>query len=30
MNFAFVSFLLLGNNNMELLPELFLPEEKKN
>ena len=30
MNFGFVNFLLLGNNNMELLLELFLPEENKN
>jgi len=30
INFAFVNFLLLGNNNRELLRELFLFEKNKN
>ena len=30
INFAFVNFLLLGNNNRELLLELFLFETSKN
>ena len=30
INFAFVNFLLLGNNNKELLLELFLFEKSKN